>query len=167
MGLLKKLKDALGSGEESYGDGRYSYLARCRNIWKSYVPQAGRSDALQGELLRETEALRYEAQNNGNVNWDEDFAYFCDFIKDALSAQDALPQDMKDEAIAAADHIKACGEYGRKFNDGEIPDDELDVDMIACVNDAPYDAIENAIGFLDASVGGEPISYEPNPAILR
>lgn len=167
MGILKKLKDALGSGGGSHGDGRYPYLARCRNIWKSYVPPMGRSDVLQGELLRETEALRYEAQNNGNFNWDEDFAYFCDFIKDTMSAQDALPQEMKDEVIAATDHIKACGEYGRKFNDGEIGDDELDVDMIACVDDAPYEAIENAIGLLDLSVDGKPIPYVPDPSILR
>lgn len=166
MGLLKKLLGASGSRCES-DESAYPYLPRCQRIWTKYVPQVGRSTALQGELLRETEALRYEAQNNGNFNWDEDFVYFCDFIKDTLSVQAALLQDMKDEVIAAVDHIKVCGEYGRKFNDGEIPDDELDVDMIACVDDAPYDAIENAIGYMDASVDGEPIPYEPNPAILR
>lgn len=74
---------------------------------------------------------------------------------------------MKQEVCEAADHLKACGEYGRKFNDVEIPDDELDVDMIACVDDEPYDTIDNAIGFLDSSVDGSPIPYEPNPSILR
>lgn len=167
MGFFGKLKDALGSNREPSENERYPYLDRCRSIWDDHVPQVGRSDALQGELLRETEALRYEAQNNGNFNWDEDFAYFCDFIKDTLSAQDALPQKIKDEVIAATDHIKACGEYGRKFNDGEILDDELDVDMIACVDDAPYEAIENAIGLLDLSVDGKPIPYVLDPSILR
>lgn len=74
---------------------------------------------------------------------------------------------MRQGISAAADRIKACGEYGRKFNDGMIPDDELDVDMIVCVDDKPYDVIDNAIGLLDSSVGGEPIPYEPNPSILR
>ena len=167
MRLFKKLAGSLGTGRKRRDEKRYPFLRRCQSIWKNYVPECGRSSSLQGELLRETEALRYEAQNNGNFNWDEDFSYFCDFIKEALNAQDALPQGMRQEVSAATGHIKACGEYGRKFNDGMIPDEELDVDMIACVDDEPYDVIDNAIGLLDSSVGGEPIPYEPNPSILR
>lgn len=52
------------------------YLEECKFIWKNYVPQRGQSDVLQGELLREIEKLRCEAQDNGNINWDEDFEFF-------------------------------------------------------------------------------------------
>lgn len=187
MSFLKKLRDSLESnGKPGCESGResndqpkdapdrkanshehYPYLGRCRAIWKRFVPPRGQSNTLQGELLRETEALRYEAQNNGNFNWDEYFSYFCDFIKETLNEQEALPEDMRAAACDAADHIKACGEYDRRFNDGLIPDDELDTDMIACVDDAPYDVIENAIGCMDALVGGAAIPHAPNPAIPR
>ena len=45
-------------------------------IWRNYVPEAGQSEILQGELLREIEKLREEAQGNGNRNWDGDFSCF-------------------------------------------------------------------------------------------
>lgn len=54
---------------------------------ENYVPKSGQADNLQGELLREAEALRCEAQDNGNINWDYDHAYFCDFIRSSLNAQ--------------------------------------------------------------------------------
>ena len=60
------------------------YFDECNYIWKNYVPEIGQANVLQGELLRELEKLRYEAQNNGNMNWDKDFEYFCDFISETL-----------------------------------------------------------------------------------
>lgn len=42
---------------------------------------------MQGELLRQIEKLRCEAQDNGNVNWGEDYSYFCDFINETLCNQ--------------------------------------------------------------------------------
>ncbi len=63
------------------------YGKQCKMIQESYVPKSGAAEVLQGELLRELEKLRYEAQNNGNVNWDDDYDYFCDFIKDTLCSK--------------------------------------------------------------------------------
>lgn len=40
---------------------------------------------MQGELLREIEKIRCEAQDNGNINWDDDYSYFCDFISGKLT----------------------------------------------------------------------------------
>ena len=167
MGLLDRIKDALTQQGASAGSGsKYPYRDNCKNIWKRYVPAYGPSDALQGELLREVEALRYEAQNNGNINWDDDFAYFCDFIASSIREQSSIPDDMKAAVSDAAAKIKACGEYGARFRDGEIPDDDLDADMIACVDDEPYDIIDNAIGLLDQMADG-PIPYERDPSIVR
>lgn len=63
------------------------YFDECKYIWKNYVPQAGQADNLQGELLREIEKIRCEAQDNGNINWDDDYSYFCDFISGKLTEQ--------------------------------------------------------------------------------
>ena len=40
------------------------YFETCKFIWKNYVPKSGQSTVLQGELLRELEKLRLEAQDN-------------------------------------------------------------------------------------------------------
>ena len=49
-------------------------------IWQNYVPESGQADTVQGELLRAIEKLRYEAQNNGNINWDRKFKLFVTYI---------------------------------------------------------------------------------------
>lgn len=53
------------------------YFKECKRIWKKLVPKQGQADTVQGELLREVEKLRHEAWNNGNINWDDNFAWFC------------------------------------------------------------------------------------------
>ena len=57
------------------------YFEECKFIWQNFVPKSGQARNLQGELLREIENIRCEAQDNGNVNWDDDLTYFCEFIK--------------------------------------------------------------------------------------
>ena len=88
MGLFDKLKRGKSNltidaiiGEEY----EQQYFDECKYIWKNYVPQAGQADNLQGELLREIEKIRCEAQDNGNINWDDDYSYFCDFISGKLT----------------------------------------------------------------------------------
>jgi len=49
------------------------YFEEAKQIWVNYVPKSGQSDTVEGELIRAIEKLRYEAQNNGNVNWDQGF----------------------------------------------------------------------------------------------
>ena len=58
----------------------WKYFKECKEVWEKYVPRNGQSEVLQGEMLRQIEKIRLEAQENGNRNWDEDFTYFCDFL---------------------------------------------------------------------------------------
>ncbi|AJH17093.1 hypothetical protein ACFVV6_26855 [Bacillus mycoides] len=61
------------------------YFEEAKSIWKSQVPKNGQSDTIEGELIRAVEKLRYEAQNNGNGNWDEGLERFCEYIWDILN----------------------------------------------------------------------------------
>lgn len=61
------------------------YFEEAKNIWKNQVPKNGQSDTIEGELIRAVEKLRYEAQNNGNGNWDEGLERFCEYIWDILN----------------------------------------------------------------------------------
>ncbi|MGG3890703.1 hypothetical protein [Metabacillus fastidiosus] len=61
------------------------YFEEAKQIWKNHVPKNGQSDIVEGELIRTVERLRYEAQVNGNINWDEGFEMFCDYIWNSLN----------------------------------------------------------------------------------
>lgn len=142
------------------------YFDECKFIWKNYVPTNGQSNVLQGELLRELEKLRCEAQDNGNINWDEDFSYFCDFIRESLCAEDIFSDIEKEKISLALTYIKTCGEYARRFYNGEISDHDVDVNMLAYTKDNIYDIVADAIGFLQMKIK-EPIPYKYNEMIKR
>ena len=50
-------------------------------IWHNLVPPRGQASTVQGELLRAVEKLRWEAQENGNINWDEGFLILLSFLE--------------------------------------------------------------------------------------
>ena len=52
------------------------YFNVCKEIWNRWVPQRGYAQVLQGELLRQIERLRYEAQHNENRSWNDDLLYY-------------------------------------------------------------------------------------------
>lgn len=157
MGLLDKLRKA------SSGGAAKGHRQTCRYIWQHYVPASGPSSVLQGELLREVEDLRYEAMNNGNINWDDYRAAECDFIERELCDKGRLPEDRAQAVRAAVARIRACGEYSVGFHADAIPVEELDVDMIACVEDGPYDTIEEAIALIHSQAGG-PLPFSEGEA---
>lgn len=142
------------------------YLDECKFIWKNYVPTNGQAKVLQGELLRELEKLRCEAQDNGNINWDEDFSYFCDFIRESLCAEDVFSEIEKEKISLALTYIKTCGDYARRFHNGEFPEHDVDVNMLAYTEDNLYDIVADAIGFLQMKIN-EPIPYKYNEMIKR
>ena len=169
MGLFdkfKKKKDCLTIDEIIGKKYEYQYFDECKYIWKNYVPKTGQADNLQGELLREMENIRCEAQDSGNINWDDDYSYFCDFIKKELTEQVIFSEEEKKEIILILDYIKECGMYAQKFYNEEIPESDVDMDKVAYVEDNLYDIICDKIGRLHKETG-EPIPYEKNNNIMR
>jgi hypothetical protein len=71
--------------EKIFKEAIMKYFEEAKNIWKNQVPKNGQSDTIEGELIRAVEKLRYEAQNNGNGNWDEGLERFCEYIWDILN----------------------------------------------------------------------------------
>jgi len=146
------------------------YKEECKHIWKNLIPKAGQADNLQGELLRQIEKLRYEAQNNGNINWDSDFEYFCDFLNASLCEGGFLSADEKKDVAGALSKIKAFGQFMCRFNNGDVSDDEFDArnrgEFVNIMEDDLYDAVCDAVGMF-YSKNKTPIPYKPNPDILR
>ncbi len=125
------------------------YFEQCKFIWKNYVPKAGQSNVLQGELLRVVEKLRYEAQDNGNINWDDNFEYFCDFLQKTLCTQDIYTDEEKEKYELILNYLKKCG-----------------MENMVYLDDNLYDILADAVAkFYDCNP--EPIPHKINPSIYR
>jgi len=146
------------------------HAEECKYIWEKLVPENGSADNLQGELLRQIEKLRYEAINNGNINWDDNFDYFCDFIKSILCESDALSSDEKSNVADALARMKAAGCAAVKFNNGEIPDKDIGSEyfdvMAYAMEEDLYDFVCDAIAVYYLN-NKQPILYNVPPDIYR
>lgn len=164
--MLHKVKSAITIKQLMDQPYEQKYLNECKFIWKNYVPQRGQSNVLQGELLREIEKLRCEAQDNGNINWDDDLSYFCDFIKNTLCTHDFFSDDEKQKVTLIMDYLKDCGEYAKKWNNGLISDNDVNIERRAYIGDNLYDIVADAIGYLHSKYMSS-IPYEINTTIKR
>lgn len=147
-------------------DYQQQYLNECKYIWKNYVPKRNQAKNLQGELLREMEKIRCEAQDNGNINWDDDYSYFCDFITKSLLEQKVFSNEEKKEICSIMRYIKECGLYAQRYNNKEIEESKIDPNKIAYTEDNLYDIICDKIGKLQKE-HPEPIPYKENKNIRR
>ena len=138
----------------------------CKNLWKTKADKTGQADTLQGELLREVEKLRCEAQDNGNMNWDDNFAFFCDNIKQTLAESKLFDAKRIDNLSRLLDFVKECGEYAGSYSAGEISDDEVDPARFAYVDDDLYDYISDAVAEF-AINNPTDIPYEKKDFIYR
>ena len=143
-----------------------THITTCKKIWRDYVPDRGQSGILQGELLRQLEKLRYEAQNNGNMNWDENFDLFCTYIKDTLLNSGLFDEDQKNKLALSLESIRNKGRYALSYQEGEISDDEANPLLCAYVDNDLYDYIADAIAIF-AEANPEPIGREIDDSIYK
>ena len=139
------------------------YFNICREIWNRWVPQIGISKVLQGELLRQIEKLRYEAQNHQNRNWDDRFFACCDFLQFHLYRADCLNQEERERVHSALVRLRSSGEVAFRYYQGEISDVELKEDYngeLAYTENDLYDRVCDAIA-LFYRAHPDPIAYEP------
>ena len=139
------------------------YFTVCKEIWSRWVPQRGPSQVLQGELLRQIERLRHEAQTNENRNWNDDFLRGCDFLRSTLRQADCLTQEERDGVNAALVRLRSCGEVACRYYRGEISPEELSEDYngeLAYQDNDLYDRVCDAIA-LFYQAHPDPIPYEP------
>lgn len=76
-------------------------------IWHNLVPSQGPAETVQGELLRAVERLRWEAQTNGNVNWDAGFVRFIDLLGMHLATEPAFADERKRAVRADLERLRA------------------------------------------------------------
>lgn len=69
--------------------------AIARWVWKNLVPKSGQSSWVQGELIRCIEKLCWEAQNNGNGNWDTEFSQIADWLEQTLCNEPTFSEEVR------------------------------------------------------------------------
>ncbi|WP_055669726.1 hypothetical protein [Desnuesiella massiliensis] len=142
------------------------HFEECKHIWRNMVPKSGQANNPQGEMLRMAEKLRNEALDNGNINWDDNFEWFCDFLKEKLASCGLFDETKNMRIKMILDYIKDNGNYARKYANGEITDDQVDICKLAYTDDDIYDYLEDAIAEYYL-VHKAPISYEIKEFIYR
>lgn len=110
-------------------------------VWKHLVPKSGQSFTVQGELLRAVEKLRWEAQNNGNINWDDGFVMFIDYLRDHLTSEAGFSTEEKAEIEEDLDRL-------RNFLPVEQLTDDSHATGLPYVEDDLYDRlVSRVIGY--------------------
>lgn len=140
-------------------DCKQKYLKECKYIWKQYVSEKGDCEYLQGELLRELEVIRNEAQKNGNTNWDNNLEHYCHYIQDNLCSDIHFSQKEKNEISTILNYFIECGNYAKSIKEGKISKEDADMNKIAYTNNNLYDIIADAIGKFQ--------KYNPKPIYLK
>lgn len=130
------------------------------------IPESGQANTLQGKMLRMAEKLRNEAMNNGNINWDDNFEWFCDFLKSSLTECNLFNEDKCNKLRQVLDYIKDNGNYAHKYACHDISYDEVDIFRLAYTGDDIYDYLEDAIAeyYLNNK---QPIPYTKKEFVYR
>ncbi len=80
---------AQGEGNLTEAD----YLKKEAYIRKNYLPKSGQTDTVQGELLRAILRLRDEALRRADVDWDEGYGRFVEYLRKTLLEEGVLRGD--------------------------------------------------------------------------
>ncbi len=105
-------------------------------IWENLIPKSDQSEWVQGEVFRAIERLREEAQGNGNINWDDRFEMFVDYIGAVLLEENKFSR--KDKAIISTDLARL-----RNFITPDKLTSQNQSDQLPYVNDDLYDRLDH------------------------
>jgi len=130
-----------------------------RWIWKTLVPKSGPAAYVQPEVLRAIEKLRWEAQGNGNINWDDRFEMLVDFIETTLTSQACFSNETKESIRQDLDRLRNFLPPNALTDDSQIP-------QLPYVEDDLYDRLTDHL-ILFCRKHPELIAYSPNPQQYR
>ncbi len=145
---------------------KLKYANELDYILKNLIPERGQADTLQGELLREADKIRNEARNNGNINWDDNFSWFCDNISNVLLKCDFFDTQEKQNIKDILEYFKKCGEYAKDYRDGKLENSKVEPALLAYTDNDLYAYIFDTIARLYME-NKELIPYEKNNFIYR
>lgn len=128
-------------------------------VWTNLVPRSGQAACLQGELLRAVEKLRWEAQGNGNINWDDRFEMLIDLLSDHLLGETRLAHDEKTA-------IEGDLERLRNFLPVRDLRDDAEAHKLPYVEDDLYDRLTSSVVRF-CRLNPKIVPYQHNPEQYR
>lgn len=144
----------MGDIQEIDLKGSYEDVARW--IWSNLVPKSGQANSIQGEILRSIEKLRWEAQVNGNINWDIKFEAFVDFLDITLCNEESFSKDNIKSIKADLDRLK-------NFIYPEKSESRLNISELPYIKDDLYDRlVECMVAYCRQHPKLIPHQHDPN-----
>jgi hypothetical protein len=128
-------------------------------VWTNLVPRSGQAACLQGELLRAIEKLRWEAQGNGNINWDDRFEMLVDLLSEHLLSEARLSHD---EKTTIEDDLERL----RNFLPVRDLKDDAEAEKLPYVKDDLYDRLTSSVVRF-CRLNPKIVPYQHNPAQYR
>ena len=135
------------------------------DYWNENIPPSGAASVLQAELLRRIEKIQHEMRDNGNINWDESFDYFCDFLAAKFGEFDCLA-DYLPNAKLILELFKNMGQYAQLIQEDDFPDTLFDPMNIAYVDNDFYAYLFEMVCVIYQHFP-ENIAFEPEEDLYR
>jgi hypothetical protein len=104
-------------------------LAVAKWIWHNLVPKSGQCTTVQGELLRAVEKLSWEAETNGNVNWDSGFEILADYLERTLCGDRQLGDEMR---RSVRKDLRVLRDYEHPYTEDDLYDRLVDAVVAYC-----------------------------------
>lgn len=161
--INRELEDLTSFEIQEKYQGIFKYL--WGEYWNENIPQTGASQILQAELLRRIEKIQWENQKNGNINWDESFDYFCDFLLENFFEFSFLSTYMGNAQLILK-KFKKMGRYAQLIQSEEFLDEYFDVEKVAYVDENFYDYLFEMICVIYEN-HPENIPFEPEKGLKR
>ena len=76
------------------------YTGHFDELWEFLVPERGRAQTAQGEVIRIAGRISHELMDNGGINWDEDYQNmlytYCEYLRCGNPFSDEWLNEIKD-----------------------------------------------------------------------
>ncbi len=132
-------------------------------LWDNHIPGSGQSSSVQGEMLRAIEKLRWEAQTNGNINWDDRFEMFIAFLANHLLAE---PLFSKAAKTSIEMDLKRLADFTPVDELDDDEEEDADSMNLPYVEDDLYDRLVSQVAHF-CRLHPQAITNEHNPAQYR
>lgn len=87
------------------------YEVQFQYLWDYLVPESGRAQTAQGEMIRIAGRVRHEIMDNGCMNWDDDFRKMLKVFLEYALLGNPLPNNAK-AAKKITGIVLKCGDNG-------------------------------------------------------
>lgn len=106
------------------GSGRYQ--DEYRQLWGKLVPESGKAETVQGEVVRVIGRLASEYYRNGNMNWDDGYDAMLTWLSVTIHDANIFDADVLDTIEQDVDYVRQNAESGAcPYTDGQDEYDRL------------------------------------------